>query len=698
MITVITKKIDNGNIIPKGQRAYAAALLNYMNAPESRGRTQLIDYMNSPESIKQTGAGEIRREKCVATLCRNFSKPVMSPSEMAAEMAADCALSTRLANGQGIDHWVISWKCGDREHVEAGEIFDAVDRWILDMGYGGGSYKWTASIHKDTEHTHAHVAICRVDAFSGKVKPRGMWKTANQMALARMAADNGWKLEAGSCKFVRAPGQTDKVEIRDEVLGKVETVRRPSVIEVEKARFPVIHLSGQKAKVRSGASKNAKKVLRTREERVADQFEKDFEKLRRSMKGKPIPVTREMAAELERRGYKIRKVKREEWISLARDLDQEIRKKPDEFVDSVKEINEMNVEFMRAKKLENWGRPEGAKKPYYAGDKAERIESFQQVKSGKRALAEALREAYDSMKDELPGMKWGMIHRRLAEYGIEMQRREHDGRYGIVFSLDGEHWQSAGKVCKEMTWGRLNGHIGAKKDSWREANENARVALEEARLKFDLEESATSSESNPSPVPAPMPSKKASGAGPQPVKKPEEQKPEEKKAVEKKEAEPEPGLDEFMAGLRECDIPDWLLKTGDDAKACYLAKYHGGEKCDVGEEIARALCAIHANPDEVYSFLRREMGSWKKNLMRADADREARRIAAVMATHRLAFEKWRRGNARQDKAEAERRLYWRAEEDFRERRRIVNGLWEGMPQKKPERNNQESQQKSELIK
>lgn len=66
-----------------------------------------------------------------------------------------------------------------------------------------------------------------------------------------------------------------------------------------------------------------------------------------------------------------------------------------------------------------------------------------------------------------------------------MDRREHEKKgvkkYGIVFSLDGENWVPAYRIFPAMTWDRLNGHIGAKKDSWRHANDEALKVLAEYR-------------------------------------------------------------------------------------------------------------------------------------------------------------------------------------------------------------------------
>lgn len=352
MITVIAKRIDNGE--PEGgQSAYAQ---------------DLLAYMTNPEREKEPGAAQARREeKCVAVLCRNFSKPVMLAGEMAAEMAADCSLSMRLRSAkgksQGIDHWVMSLKATAGETPSADELMKAADTWIESMGYGGDAHKWCAAIHADTGNLHIHLAVCRVNGLTGKVKPRGWWKNDNQKALAIVASKCGWSLEAGSDRY-RCPANA-----RPEVVKEIDPITH-----VEQVSF-------------------RPKVVETGKDGERD---------------------------------------------------------------------------------------------YHPGDKAERLEHYAGIRSDKRILHDRLTEAYESIKDDLHHMKWGQIHIQLARRGIQMERREYEGksgdvRYGLVFSIDGENWQAASAVCPEMSWNRLNGHIGAKANSWRKANADAVRELDEAR-------------------------------------------------------------------------------------------------------------------------------------------------------------------------------------------------------------------------
>lgn len=348
MISVIAKRIDNGQSPNGGQSAYAHDLLHYMTNPEKDD--QGMDQAAGAEAPFQE-----RREKCVAVYAHGFSSPLPDGEQMAAEMAGDCALSMRLKDGQGIDHWVISWKDGENgERPSVDSMMEGAKSWIESMGYGGGRHKYAIAIHADTDHFHAHIALCRVDQLTGKVKPRKWWKRDNQKALAIIAHEQGWQLAPGSRFYCPANAKPQAVHETDEITGQIKTRYEPQVIETE---------------------------------------------------------------------------------------------------------------------------PEEPGK-FQPGDMDGRLEARQQIKSYRRLLHERLAAVHEKIKDDLPRMKWGQLHKALAEAGIQMDRREHvrkDGStaYGLVFSLDGENWQAASVTYKPFTWKELDGHIGAKPGSWRKANADA---------------------------------------------------------------------------------------------------------------------------------------------------------------------------------------------------------------------------------
>ena len=452
MIKMICKRIDNGQV-------------------DSGSCYRLLAYMLNPES-------KIATEKCVAILGRNFSEDGLSAEEMAAEMMGDASQSYRVK--EPVDHWVLSFKKGANDRLEAAEIFKAVEQWVADMGYGGkGQHKWTASIHADTGHLHCHIALCRVNALTGRVKERGYWKQDNMKALARMAKEHGWKI-GGKAEFECDPTAPDDIEtITDPIFEKETKVSRPHVRMADEVK-----LTGTFHRTTS----YPKGFVWPKPHVPPDEIDKVIALLRQG-KYKNLPVTREIGEELRRRGIPVQEIPQAEWQEKANKLDYKLQLNDDIKDEALHYINDKNVEFMTANNIPMWGkRRDWAKKKFQPGDIPNRIETRFEVESDLRVLHEQLKKAYAEMEPNLSSMKWGQIHNVLAKYGVEMRRREHkDGkRFGIVFSLDGENWAAASKVFPQMTWGALNGHIGAKKDSWRDARPETKEALAEARKEISV--------------------------------------------------------------------------------------------------------------------------------------------------------------------------------------------------------------------
>lgn len=223
MITIIAKRIENSKL-DKAQESYARNLLQYMHSPRERRSDAAAQTPRGFKSaglqadtaqgivkyIRQPQDAVMRREKCIASIFNGFSSPVIDVDDAAREMAADCSLSSKLRDGQGVDHWILSWKATNGEKVSISERFRAARTWIDEMGYGEG-HKWTASIHMDTDHIHVHIALCRVNYLTGLVKPHGLYKKDSQRALARVAYEMGWSLEPGSkAKYI--PKGKKKIE------------------------------------------------------------------------------------------------------------------------------------------------------------------------------------------------------------------------------------------------------------------------------------------------------------------------------------------------------------------------------------------------------------------------------------------------------------------------------------------------------
>lgn len=455
MIEMICKKIDAGEV-------------------DAGSCKRLLQYMTNPES-------ERRAEKCVACIGENFSARGLTAERMAAEMMADASLSARVQ--EPVDHWVLSFKT-DGENPPQEQIFKAVRQWIADMGYGErDAHKWTAAIHEDTEHIHCHIAICRVNLLTGKVKKRGLWKRDNQKALARMALEQGWKV-GGETEFICEEKGGVEAELRtDSVTGEVNVVMRPHVkLAGDKAGvsdegvFRKGHIAGFPARKQSQPDFKWPKPRNP-----PDEVDKVIALLKEG-KYKNLPVTKEIGEELERRGIHVQRVPLETWQNNARRLDYRIQKQNIED-EALNYVNDKNVAEMKQMGAELWGKHrDWTKQKFKPGDKTGRAEYYTELKSDLRVLHERLKAVYAEMEPDLSKLKWGQIHKILMKYGIEMQRREHpNGRFGLVFSMDGQTWTAASKVFPPMSWGALNGRIGAKKDSWRDARDGVKEFLKTSR-------------------------------------------------------------------------------------------------------------------------------------------------------------------------------------------------------------------------
>lgn len=111
---------------------------------------------------------------------------------------------------------------------------------------------------------------------------------------------------------------------------------------------------------------------------------------------------------------------------------------------------------------------------------AGRFEAHTGLKSDQRTLQEIMLNWHAAHEKEMASWKWADFHASLAALGIECQRREHGPKkFGLVFSDDGQNFQSASDVCPELTYKKAVDALGGK--SWRAAREGVRETLEAAR-------------------------------------------------------------------------------------------------------------------------------------------------------------------------------------------------------------------------
>lgn len=188
----------------------------------------LIAYCARPEN-------EAGQEKCILLQTYGFSDDEngrMTTAEIAEEMAHATTLTPHQRRPL-IAHWVISWKGGT---PKAGEALDAARMLVADLGYSERTNKMAIAIHADTDHVHAHIAICRVNTLTGQVVREGWYKREAQKSLARIAHKHGWTLAPGARYRVAKDEQMEDCTTPDGKPGK-----RQRVVEIKTSEPPAMH-------------------------------------------------------------------------------------------------------------------------------------------------------------------------------------------------------------------------------------------------------------------------------------------------------------------------------------------------------------------------------------------------------------------------------------------------------------------------
>lgn len=112
---------------------------------------------------------------------------------------------------------------------------------------------------------------------------------------------------------------------------------------------------------------------------------------------------------------------------------------------------------------------------------AKKYEHRTGLKSAQRELQDQLNNFLSTVRSQMPDWKYGTFHRELAYRGIECRRQEHSGKFYTAFSLDGQHFFPASKVCTELSYNKLNDLLGGK--SWRDARPDLAAIRNAARKK-----------------------------------------------------------------------------------------------------------------------------------------------------------------------------------------------------------------------
>lgn len=142
----------------------------------------LTDYIREPE--RENGI-----EKCIHAEAENFL--TNDAHSQSLEMIALSSEAVRSADP--IDHWVLSWREGERPTVE--QAREAVKMFIEHCELNGHQYIW--GLHDDTENLHIHVAVNRVNPDTLKVTKinGGFDLNAAHQAVALIEARQGWTPE-----------------------------------------------------------------------------------------------------------------------------------------------------------------------------------------------------------------------------------------------------------------------------------------------------------------------------------------------------------------------------------------------------------------------------------------------------------------------------------------------------------------------
>ena len=121
-----------------------------------------------------------------------------------------------------------------------------------------------------------------------------------------------------------------------------------------------------------------------------------------------------------------------------------------------------------------------ADKPKALRDRAMWSELKTGVRSHQGYLQDKLAELEPMVTDK---MKFGEVHKLLADHGIEMELREHGMRQGLTYTADGEHWEKAGSIDPQhWSLDALESKLGKK---YRHARASVHEIAEAARKEMN---------------------------------------------------------------------------------------------------------------------------------------------------------------------------------------------------------------------
>lgn len=155
---------------------------------------RLVDYMsrsegNDPEEVMSMSADGDIRSSVDGVVCQHN---MMSVGTAASEMNSIAMQNKRVVDP--VYHYILSWQEG--ENLTDDQIFDSVKHSLSRLGMDGHQY--VASIHRDTDNLHVHIAANRVNPQTFRAV--NIWNDADklQRSCRELELKHGFKVDNGS--------------------------------------------------------------------------------------------------------------------------------------------------------------------------------------------------------------------------------------------------------------------------------------------------------------------------------------------------------------------------------------------------------------------------------------------------------------------------------------------------------------------
>lgn len=126
-------------------------------------------------------------------------------------------------------HGIISWREGEVPTEK--QMKEAVEIWLKEHNYSECQTFWAA--HKDTNNTHIHVCVNRVDPVTYKPHIKGWYKKANERAARKIEIAQGWEVEQTGHLAKVVTDKDGKIRIEDKNERREERAISDKAREIE---------------------------------------------------------------------------------------------------------------------------------------------------------------------------------------------------------------------------------------------------------------------------------------------------------------------------------------------------------------------------------------------------------------------------------------------------------------------------------